>query len=255
MDEQLKKRRGRRRKCEMVKEQHLNLEKRVIFKEPENEHIEPDGNVQEISFGNINIFVKKNKQNTFKIDLKSNSTNIVQCLLTISKKEMDEYNVDKYIIHPDGNNKIISLNNTKKITVLKHYEDALSNGEDIKETDILCFNCSHSFPNQPCFIPYDYCDKLKRYKLFGNFCSPNCAKSYAINSKIFSSKIYLIGDFYRKLYKNSSLKIKPAPTILSLKCFGGPLTIEQFRSNFDNNVTYSLSKINAKIKSIELIII
>lgn len=252
MDESIKKKRGRRRKCELIKEHNVNLEKKVIFKEQDN--IDNEGQIQEISFGNINIFVKKNKSETFKIDLKNNSTNLVQCLLSVSKKELDEYNIDKYIIHGDGNNKIVSLNNSKKITILKHFEDISSKGEEIKETDILCFNCSHSFTNQPCFLPYDYCYKLKRYKLFGNFCSPNCAKSYALNSKTFSSKVYLIGDFYRKLYNNSSLKIKPAPTILCLKCFGGTLTIDQFRENFDNNVLYTLNKVNAKIKPIDLII-
>lgn len=167
---------------------------------------------------------------------------------------MDEYNVDKYIIRTDSHNKIVSLNKSKKITTLKHYESSLSSGKDIKETDILCFNCSHSFTNQPCFLPYDYCPKLKRYKLFGNFCSPNCVKSYALNSKTFSNKVYLIGDFYRKLYNNSELKIKPAPSILLLKSYGGSLTIDQYRENFDNNVLYTLNNINAKIKPIELIV-
>lgn len=254
MEEPFKKKRGRRRKSELVTEHNINLDKKVIFKEDNKHTNTSDENIQEISFGNINIVVKKNKQETFKIDLKNNSTNLVQCLLNITKKEMDEYNTDKYIIHADGHNKIVYINTTKKLYILKHYEDATDKGEEIKETELLCYHCAHSFPNQPFFIPYDYCEKLKRYKLFGNFCSPNCAKAYAINSKCFSTKVYLIGEFYRKLYNNHSLKIKPASSIMTLKCFGGPLSIEQYRENFDNNVYYSLGRINAKIKSLDLII-
>lgn len=251
MEDPLKKRRGRRRKNENLRDTTTPRDKRVKFKEHSESEI--DGNTQHISFGNINIVVMKNKQDSMKIDLKNNSTNVIQCALNITKKELYEYSIDKYIINPDST-KLLSINKAKGISILKHYADSNSKGEEIMDTNILCYHCCHSFINKPCFLPYDYCQPLQRYKLYGNFCSPNCAKAYALNSKTFSNKVYLIGCFYRKLYNNTNLKIKPAPSIHTLKCFGGTLTIEQFRENFDNNVVFNLTKINAKIKPIELLI-
>lgn len=256
MEEPIKKRRGRRRKNEIIADNLIKLDKKVKFKENENETIvnEDGEHTQSISFGNINIVVKKTKPDDFTIDLKNTSNSVIQCLLNTTIQEIDEYNnKNQYILNTE-NNKLININNSKKINILKHYEDNSSNGTEITETDILCYHCAHPFKNKPCFIPYDYSPKLDRYKLFGNFCSPNCAKTYAMNSKNFSNNVFLIGQFYRKLYSNWSLKIKPAPSIMALKVFGGNLTIEQFRENFDNNVNYSLEKINAKIKSIELVI-
>ena len=100
--------------------------------------------------------------------------------------------------------------------------------------------------NIPFYLPIDHCQKLDRYKIFGNFCSPNCVKSYCLNNKTFENKSYLVGQFYRKLF-GSEFRITPAPSIFCLKDYVGELTIEEYRKfNYKNN-RYILSNVNSSI--------
>jgi len=112
--------------------------------------------------------------------------------------------------------------------------------------------CQHTFNNKPFFLPYDYNEKIKRYKIMGNFCSPNCVKAYALNSKIYSNKMYIIGQMYRKLF-TANFNIKPSPPINLLRCYGGTMSIEEFRSTFYKNKDYVLHNINCKIQSLDII--
>ena len=66
------------------------------------------------------------------------------------------------------------------------------------------------------FLPFDYSSRLNRYKLFGNFCSPNCVKSYSINNKTFQNKTYLIDSSIENFF-GPNFRIQPAPSILNLK--------------------------------------
>ena len=98
----------------------------------------------------------------------------------------------------------------------------------------------------------DYDPMLKRFKVTGNFCSPNCVKSYALNSKIYAKNSYLVGFMYRQLF-GAYYNIKPAPPIQCLKEYGGKLTIEEYRKNFDNKKKYELKHICSKIQMDEVI--
>ena len=93
---------------------------------------------------------------------------------------------------------------------------------------------------------------MNRFKVTGNFCSPNCVKTYALNSKIYQNRIYLIGHMYRKLF-GPNYTIKPAPPIQTLKEYGGKLSIEEFRANFDNSKQYSVKNIFCKVLMDEVI--
>ena len=86
----------------------------------------------------------------------------------------------------------------------------------------------------------------QKRKLFGNFCSPNCVKSFSLNDKVFQNKSYLIGQFYRKLF-GYNFNIIPAPSVLELKEYGGTLTIEEFRKPFYNNNRYTMANLTSKI--------
>ena len=248
--EPVPKKRGRRRKIDTIN--NVNFDKKVQFEEhTANISNNKDGSsTQSIAFGNINIIVHKTKEEPFSIDLKKSSTKVIKCLLSVTRQELEEYNkINDYIVNSDT---IMSINKNKSITVLKHFKDEFDAGKEIEKSNILCYYCCHPFENKPFFLPYDCCPKTKRYKLFGNFCSPNCVKSYAMNSSQFSSKIYYIGQFYRELFKDKNYRIKPAPSIFCLSCFGGNMTIEQFRQSFDNHVTYTMVNICAKIKPINI---
>lgn len=125
-------------------------------------------------------------------------------------------------------------------------------GEDITEwknkTNLLCWWCCHKFDTLPCFIPTNYNERQSRFKITGNFCSWNCAKSY----KLYDTPIFRHGqDMHMFSYMLRKLKlpvnIKCAPRKECLAAFGGTLSIEEFReySNSDEvNVVLLTSTMN-----------
>tara|TARA_B100000902_G_scaffold108343_1_gene110071 strand:- start:498 stop:1202 length:705 start_codon:yes stop_codon:yes gene_type:complete len=179
-----------------------------------------------LKFGNIFIEVHDKETSETNIsDFFIDNTND-SCRLIISSDEEDNCNYKQ-----DQSKKLTLYNKDNKNTIKR---------------DLKCYNCHHFFNDKPFYLPIDYCNKTKRYKLFGNFCSPNCVKSYCINDKIFQHKSYLVGQFYRKLF-GCNFNITPAPSILNLKDYGGTLTIEEFRNSFYNNSRYTLLNLNSKI--------
>ena len=179
-----------------------------------------------LKFGNMFIEVHdKEVADTSICDFFITNKN-TECEITISSDEEDS------CYYKEDTSKKVTLYNTNKIKVVKR--------------ELKCYNCHHCFEWKPFYLPIDYCEKLKRYKLFGNFCSPNCVKSYSLNDKIFQHKSYIIGQFYRKLL-GYDFQIRAAPSILNLKDYGGTLTIEEFRKSFYNNSRYTLSNLSSKI--------
>ena len=100
------------------------------------------------------------------------------------------------------------------------------------KTDIACWWCTCNFNTPPCFIPEKVVDNT--YYVFGCFCSFNCAASY--NVSIDDYKVWdrysLIKKLYNTIYENNK-DILVAPPRESLKKFGGPLSIEEFRRNHE----------------------
>lgn len=131
-----------------------------------------------------------------------------------------------------------------------------------------CWYCCYPFNTAPVGIPEslqadldDGSDDVKySFKLYGNFCSYNCAARYLspcnnddhsliINNLDFtqadqrSEQMQLL-DLLCHLETNLDIndKIKLAPSRLCLKDFGGELTIEEFRENFDQHDEYHIYK-------------
>ena len=95
-----------------------------------------------------------------------------------------------------------------------------------------CFWCCHPFPHTPCVLPLSYDAYEMMYTCEGHFCSPECAMAslYADPSVSDNSRWTrhsLLVDLYRTLYTKRDLI--PAPPRTTLRMFGGPLDIEQFR--------------------------
>lgn len=113
-----------------------------------------------------------------------------------------------------------------------------------------CWYCDEPFDNQPVGIPtVAMSDSYEdTYYLQGNYCSFNCAardlfeNSHSADSQ--SSTIYEIMNFiYNEVNDSDDYeKIKLAPPNKSLKKFGGPLTLEEFRKNNLTNIRYELFK-------------
>lgn len=95
-----------------------------------------------------------------------------------------------------------------------------------------CLWCCHPFPWTATVLPmsYDAYDNL--YTCEGRFCCPECALAYLyadprISDVVRWTRHALLADLYRKMYTTRTLT--PAPPRTTLRMFGGPLDIEQFR--------------------------
>jgi hypothetical protein len=95
-----------------------------------------------------------------------------------------------------------------------------------------CFWCCHPFPWKSSVIPVSYDAYENMYTCEGHFCCPECAMAYLYSDPSLSdisrwNRHALLVDLYRSLYKTRDLV--PAPPRGTLRMFGGPLDIEQFR--------------------------
>ena len=225
-----KKKRGRKKKWETTPFRNNYIFENQDAVKFQNEHvIDKDVyNTNNLNFGNLCIKVHdKEPENVDIKDYFVPSKN-KNCEIYISSDEDDTC-----AVQPRDKPKQLNIynNNIKK---------------EITRCDIKCYHCHHNFDNMPFYLPFQYSQVMDRYKLYGNFCSPNCVKAYALNSKNFQNKTSIIGQFYRKLF-GVEFTIHPAPSIYLLRDYGGSLTIEEFRKSFYNNKRYTLNNINSKV--------
>jgi hypothetical protein len=95
-----------------------------------------------------------------------------------------------------------------------------------------CFWCCHPFPWTACVLPISYDAYENMYTCEGHFCCPECALASLYADASLSdiarwTRHALLADLYRTLYTTRDLS--PAPPRTTLRTFGGPLDIEQFR--------------------------
>jgi hypothetical protein len=97
---------------------------------------------------------------------------------------------------------------------------------------LVCWWCVHSLPQKPCIhLPIRYDDRLNRFTTIGNFCSWQCAKAYALDMNTAQSgEVQSILALMRLRSLGHYEPLWPAPKRQFLKCFGGTMTIEEFRS-------------------------
>ena len=233
-----KKKRGRKKKWETEDNNRnysaLETNDYVTFENSKvNERDLTSFNTNNLIFGNLKIQIHKKEEENKNIEDFFVDNKNPECELYLS----DDDKID-LLVTEDADN----VKQTKQKTV-KIYNN---NKEIETKNNLRCYNCHHFFEGSNFYLPYEYSDKLDRFKITGNFCSPNCVKSYCIKSKEFCNKLYLVGFYYRKLF-GPNFKIKPAPSILNLKEYGGNMSIEEFRKNFYSNDIYTHNTINSKI--------
>lgn len=99
--------------------------------------------------------------------------------------------------------------------------------------DIACFWCTEPFEYQPIVIPER--EEKGIYKVYGNFCCPECALAYLLEENIDPhvrwERMALLHRLYSELY---TTRIFPAPSRQSLKKFGGPMNVDQYRNTIRN---------------------
>jgi len=103
-------------------------------------------------------------------------------------------------------------------------------------SNVHCWWCCHPFPGPSLHYPYRYDERRKRFTTTGHFCSWGCVKSYAIDNG--GAKAGEIQSFLSLMRKQSNgnkyAPISAAPKRVTLKMFGGTLSIEEFRSSLSN---------------------
>jgi hypothetical protein len=225
-----KKKRGRKKKWETTPFKNNYIFENTSDVKFHNDQVIDDEvyNTNNLKFGNLCIKVHDKEQENVNIKDYFVDTKNKNCDIVISSDEEDTCYVKKQ-------------DRQRQVNI---YQKGVKT--EITKSDIKCYYCHNHFNNIPFYLPYEYSTTLDRYKLFGNFCSPNCVKAYCMASKTFDKKTYIIGQFYRKLF-GRDFSIKPAPSICLLKDYGGSLTIEEFRKSFYSNKRYTLNNINSKV--------
>jgi hypothetical protein len=96
-------------------------------------------------------------------------------------------------------------------------------------TDLACFWCCDNFPGRPCVIPIRVIDSI--WNVYGNFCTPQCCMAYLLSELMDTHTRWERIALLNRLYSaQTNGRIYPAPNRECLARFGGPITIEDFRS-------------------------
>ena len=110
--------------------------------------------------------------------------------------------------------------------------EAPSGGEHrwADRTDIACWWCCHAFEGVPLGIPDSVKDGV--FNTFGCFCSLNCALAYNndMNDYRKHDRQTLIHHIKTLVDPDKKHTLYSAPPRQALKMFGGPLSIDEFRS-------------------------
>ena len=98
---------------------------------------------------------------------------------------------------------------------------------------VLCWWCCHSFACEAFHMPYKYDDIRKKFYTTGIFCSWACTKAYAMDKYGLNKGSIISQNIVLMRMRSTSSKPKPlvmAPNRYCLKCFGGEMDIDKFRS-------------------------
>lgn len=232
---------------------NLKINKKLSNKDINNEILDNNNNNNILNNNELNLkkninsnLFESNILNDKELNLKKNINSTPSGISTVNdyyylNNQINNNNYDNYdnydIINEDGSN--LLENNTNKFI-----------------TNHNCYWCCHSFSNQPFGIPFKY--KNNKFYTNGNFCSLECATSFNFNEKKNIQDIWecynLINFMSHKLGLNN--KVKMAPYRECLKCFGGNLTIDEFRnqnintSKLFNQLEYPLISVQSHIEEI-----
>tara|TARA_B100001123_G_C15209021_1_gene986469 strand:- start:404 stop:1414 length:1011 start_codon:yes stop_codon:yes gene_type:complete len=185
------------------------------------------------------------------LPLNKDSSNSAPFNLNFSKRNNNSYNMNGsgYNMNVSGYNLIPSnytKNNTRKYNsdikrnILAPFLHSNNNNEWPKKTSIYCFWCCHSFDEQPCGIPIKCVNGV--FHVIGCFCSPECCAAYNFNTKHDTEEIWerysLLHLLYSEIYDVDEIQLAPPKSCL--KMFGGPLTIDEFRTYSRDKKSYNL---------------
>jgi hypothetical protein len=183
----------------------------------------------------------KNKEDT-----EDSDKEVIIAYLPLNINEIDNYDTSNIFIKSE--NEIIDEVNILKdkmetLSITCESDNKTSNGIYINKINIYnidinsetkCWWCKNSFNTPNVILPEQYYNGT--FFCIGNFCSYNCAKAYNIdiNDNNIWKRESLINLMYYMTY-NRFKNIEPSPSWLILKEFGGFMSINDFRKNFETN--------------------
>lgn len=118
----------------------------------------------------------------------------------------------------------------KIVNLLKEFQQKGKNGDGWPaSTHIFCYHCCHPFENAPFGLPIKYVDD--KFHVSGCFCSLECTMAYNIDSKSSMDEVLERKNMIHMISHQTghTNRVKAAPNKLALKCYGGHMTIEEFR--------------------------
>ena len=171
--------------------------------------------------------------------------------LRLSQEDIDEIKsqinsqiINKFNVKPIETNSYSAILENTVITHNNQYLDTLTLSDlhkpvNAKSSNICCFWDTKQFDSPPVCLPISH-DKNNTFITIGCFCSTACAAAYNLADTRYRYAIRL--DRHNLLLKmhnlSSTQELKLAPPRERLKCFGGDLTISDFRncSSYDKRV-------------------
>ena len=134
-------------------------------------------------------------------------------------------------INNNNNNNNNSDNDIKNI-IENNIESTFSE-LNINNTKKICWNCCLPINNYFIGLPIKYIDNV--FITYGNFCSLECSAKYCFdNFENNSFEIYsILNLYYNKIQNTTNKKVNIAKDKLYLDIFGGNLTEEEYKKNFD----------------------
>jgi hypothetical protein len=124
------------------------------------------------------------------------------------------------------------------------------------KTDVWCFHCAHPFNTMPVPMVARYDHDRSLAVCFGNFCSPNCGRAYALDHRPLSWS-QAVG-FYTKILRDcfgipAETRGRAAWPKERLKTFGGDLTIEEFREGFSTPLVMRVENVSFCMQNLSIV--
>lgn len=245
-------RRGRRKKSEIVSFSISEAnEKRVSFDGTAERKAKDALDGKSISFGALDIVVHTAKD--------VSEVGFSKSPYSLNKTATNEFNV----VHEKVESLTSTIDLSKKSGVIpnivkrRQVNQTASHvsiyGAAVPESsDAACWWCCHRFTGRPSFLPLTYDEEQDSFRVQGNFCSWNCAKSYnfANKSSKWAFRSMLLKLMVTKL-EGKCITIRPAPPRDQLKFFGGDMTIDEFRDGNDKNFSTNPTGLVKTVSSFE----
>lgn len=134
----------------------------------------------------------------------------------------------KNTVHKEVKTEEIDYYNLKG-TMLVQFKASSEIKQIPMKSDAACFWCCHSFTRRPVILPIR--DTGEYIEVMGNFCSPECAAAYLFDIRQDShTRWEQLSLLYRIYGSCCNGNIHPAPSRMTLRLFGGSLSIEEYRA-------------------------